>query len=71
MKRFFLIFFTLFSLPFLNIPITHAQFSQANVQELKKPVDAPDFTLRELDGRNISLRELRGQIVILNFFTTW
>jgi peroxiredoxin len=34
-------------------------------------MDAPDFTLKELGGGNISLKELRGKIVILNFFTTW
>jgi peroxiredoxin len=34
-------------------------------------VDAPDFTLKELVVGNISLKEFRGKIVLLNFFTTW
>ncbi len=71
MKRFLVIFFILWLFPFLNISIAHAQFSEAKVEELRVPVDAPDFTLKELDGGNISLKELRGKIVILNFFTTW
>jgi cytochrome oxidase Cu insertion factor (SCO1/SenC/PrrC family) len=71
MKRFLIIFFTVLFFPFLNTSITHAQFSEAGVQEFRVPVDAPDFTLEELVGGNISLKELRGKIVLLNFFTTW
>ena len=71
MKRYLVIFFTVLFFPFLNIPMVHAQFSEAGVQEFRVPVDAPDFVLKELDGGNVSLRELRGKIVILNFFTTW
>ena len=52
-----------------KIPIVIAQFLEAGVQKLKIPVDAPDFTLRKFDGGEISLKELRGKIVILNFFT--
>lgn len=32
---------------------------------------APDFTLQTLDGQTIQLRALRGQAVVLNFWTTW
>lgn len=32
---------------------------------------APDFILKSLDGQTISLSELRGQPVLLNFWTTW
>jgi cytochrome c biogenesis protein CcmG/thiol:disulfide interchange protein DsbE len=71
MKRFLVIFFTLLFFAFLNIPIAYAQFSEAKVQQFRVPVDAPDFTLKKLDGGNISLKELRGKLVILNFFTTW
>jgi cytochrome c biogenesis protein CcmG, thiol:disulfide interchange protein DsbE len=71
MKRFLVILLTVLVFPFLSAPITHAQFSEAKVQEFSAPMDAPDFTLKELDGRNISLKELRGKIIVLNFFTTW
>jgi cytochrome c biogenesis protein CcmG/thiol:disulfide interchange protein DsbE len=71
MKLFLLISFTAVSLLLLNVPVSHAQFSEAKVQEFSVPVDAPDFTLKDLDGGNIALKELRGKIVILNFFTTW
>jgi len=32
---------------------------------------APDFTLTTLSGSDLSLRELRGQGVILNFWASW
>jgi thiol-disulfide isomerase/thioredoxin len=32
---------------------------------------APDFTLRTLDGREITLSELRGEVVLLDFWATW
>ena len=35
----------------------------------KKP--APDFTLRDLKGNQVSLSDLRGQPVVLNFWATW
>jgi peroxiredoxin len=32
---------------------------------------APDFTLRANTGKNIKLSELRGQVVMINFWATW
>jgi len=32
---------------------------------------APDFTLRSSTKQNIRLAELRGQVVMLNFWATW
>ena len=36
-----------------------------------KGAQAPDFTLTDLDGDEVSLSDLRGQPVLLNFWTTW
>ena len=32
---------------------------------------APDFTLRQLDGPNLRLGEQRGRVVLVNFWATW
>lgn len=32
---------------------------------------APDFTLKLVDGSTVSLAQLRGQVVVLNFWATW
>jgi len=32
---------------------------------------APDFTLQDLDGREIRLAALRGKTVVLDFWATW
>jgi len=32
---------------------------------------APDFTLTNLDGESVSLRDYRGNPVLLNFWATW
>ena len=32
---------------------------------------APDFTLTSFDGRTLALSELRGQVVIINFWASW
>ena len=32
---------------------------------------APDFRLTLVDGSHVSLSELRGQVVVLNFWATW
>jgi cytochrome oxidase Cu insertion factor (SCO1/SenC/PrrC family) len=54
-----------------NARVSNAQFSEAGVQKLRVAVEAPDFTLKEIGGGKVSLKELRGKIILLNFFATW
>jgi hypothetical protein len=54
-----------------NVPVVRAQFSEAGVEKFRVAVNAPDFTLMELGGGKISLKELRGKIILLNFFASW
>ena len=35
------------------------------------PDEAPDFTLKNLKGQEVSLSDYRGQWVVLNFWATW
>src|SRR4030042_5208982 len=32
---------------------------------------APDFTLKDLNGKTVPLSAFRGKVVLLNFFATW
>jgi cytochrome c biogenesis protein CcmG/thiol:disulfide interchange protein DsbE len=40
----------------------------ANVEE-RKP--APDFALKDGEGRDVRLSDFRGKVVLLNFWATW
>jgi len=37
----------------------------------KNPSTVGDFTVRDLDGRTLSLASLRGKVTIVNFWATW
>jgi len=65
-----IVFFLMLLLP-LNAQVVNAQFTEAGVQKLRVAVEAPDFTLKEIGGGKVSLKELRGKIILLNFFATW
>ena len=41
------------------------------VQLLKDPAPVADFTITDLDGRTISSADLRGKVVLVNFWATW
>ena len=66
-----MILFSLILLLPLNARVVNAQFTEAGVQKLRVSVEAPDFTLKEIGGGKISLKEQRGKIILLNFFATW
>jgi peroxiredoxin len=33
--------------------------------------DAPDFTLNDLNGKPVAMAELKGSVVVLDFWATW
>ena len=43
--------------------------AERNVVKLGEP--APNFRLRDLNGQMVSLSDLRGKVVLLNFWATW
>jgi hypothetical protein len=47
-----------------NAPHGAAQFFEAGVQKLEVPISAPDFRLKKLGGGEVSLKELRGKVVL-------
>jgi peroxiredoxin len=32
---------------------------------------APDFTLKDINGKSVSLSDFKGKVVVLNFWATW
>lgn len=40
-------------------------------KRMEPSVAAPDFALPQLDGSTVKLSELRGQIVVMEFWATW
>jgi peroxiredoxin len=69
MRRFTIVFLITVVVFLWNSSIVSAQFSEAEVKKLEKPIDAPDFTLKVLGSGEISLKELKGKVVLLNFFS--
>ncbi|THJ22764.1 MAG: TlpA family protein disulfide reductase [Nitrospira sp. CG24E] len=43
--------------------------AERHVVKLGEP--APNFQLRDLNGRMVALSDLRGKVVLLNFWATW
>jgi cytochrome c biogenesis protein CcmG, thiol:disulfide interchange protein DsbE len=46
-------------------------FASLQVQQYDPPRPAPEFSLPDLKGRNATLAELRGKVVMLFFWATW
>ena len=46
-------------------------FADLNLIVPRQPSRAPEFTIPRLGSGSLSLKELRGQLVLLNFWATW
>jgi peroxiredoxin len=44
---------------------------QAGFGVPKKEIAAPDFTIKTLKGKEVSLSDYRGKVVLLNLWATW
>ncbi len=49
------------------VPLPEALF----LQKPNEAVDAPEFVLKEVSGKTVRLKDLRGKFLFLNFFATW
>lgn len=52
-------------------PLAEDYFKKLGIEKPGKAIPAPDFTLEDLSGKRVSLRDLRDKVVFLNFWATW
>ena len=55
-------------------PETTAQTSQPSVESttiVKEGAQAPNFTVEMFDGTKVTLSDLKGKVVLVNFWATW
>ena len=45
--------------------------AQGIFQAFAKPQVAPNFSLENLQGKRVDMRDYRGQVILLNFWATW
>ena len=48
-----------------------AHFQAMQLTKLSEAVALPDVRLPNVEGKAISLRSFRNQVVLMNFWTTW
>ena len=51
------------------VPQTQEQVEASTI--IKAGMEAPDFTVEMFDGKSIRLSDLRGKVVLVNFWATW
>jgi thiol-disulfide isomerase/thioredoxin len=66
MKSRYIIIFVLLLLFY----ITHISCGEHNPSPSRLP-SAPDFVLKDLNGKKVSLSDFKGKVLILTFWTTW
>jgi len=63
-----------FLLLFLHFPaegVEEALFSNIKMNPIKGDIRAPDFSLKDLNGNKVGIKQFKGKIIFLNFWATW
>lgn len=47
------------------------KYFEAGISRRSNAQQAPDFTLKNVEGQNISLSDFKGEVVLLNFWASW
>lgn len=62
---------SLYDVAYIKLNGSNAGLADAKAKMIDKMKPAPDFTLKNLDGKSVTLSALRGKIVILDLWATW
>jgi len=46
-------------------------FEAAQLERFPSPIPMPEVSLPDLEGQKMPLQSLKGQVVLMNFWTTW
>jgi cytochrome c biogenesis protein CcmG, thiol:disulfide interchange protein DsbE len=53
------------------LPLLGAAQDEMTIRFVRDPDPAPDFQMKDVDGKPVTLAGLRGKVVLLNFWATW
>lgn len=62
---------SLYDVAYINLNGSSTGLSAAKAKMIAKMKDAPDFSIKGLDGKTVTLSSLKGKIVILDLWATW
>jgi peroxiredoxin len=73
-KGVFLYLFVLLTLLSLSVGAEGQEndlFSKIGIQTIKDKKEAPPFSLENIEGKKVELKNFKGKIVFINFWATW
>jgi cytochrome c biogenesis protein CcmG, thiol:disulfide interchange protein DsbE len=53
------------------LPMLGTAQNEPEIRFVRDPDPAPDFQMKDVDGKPVTLAGLRGKVVLLNFWATW
>ena len=71
MQNFLKPFIVLVSILFVPSIAKADPFSAMDIQPWQQSLTAPNFTVKNLQGEEVSLEDYKGKVVLLNFWATW
>jgi cytochrome oxidase Cu insertion factor (SCO1/SenC/PrrC family) len=54
-----------------SVHSTTDPISAAGVLKFKEKISAPEFVITDIEGNRVDLKNYRGKVVLVMFWTTW